>query len=1121
MASLKEYQMMFQLQAKLNSGFSGTMKSAQTELLTLQQRVQDLSRIQSDIAAYEKQQAAVEATRQKLSTLQQQYDNIQKEIQETEGFSSSLENQLLSKQQQIDKTSASLEKQTGKLDAMGAALENAGVDTGNLSSESSRLATEIEGVKTEEEAVAEKANNMGTSGAEAIDTLASALAAAGIVKMLKEIGEAYMTCVTNAADFEETMSTVEALSGASAAEMSALSEEAKALGASTKFTATEAAEAMTYMGMAGWGAQDMLNGMNGVLSLAAASGEDLARTSDIVTDNLTAFGLTAADTAHFSDVLAAAATNSNTDVSTMGETFKQSASIAGALGYSVDDVAVAVGLMANAGVKGSIAGTALKNTFNGLLEGATLTGEAFGEYEFSALQADGTMKSFGATIDELRYYFGQMTEAERVNNAMAIAGKRSYNGLLAILNATDEDYASLTDNIKNCSGAAQNMAKIKMNNMNGQLTLMKSAWDAVTISIGEQFLPEMTSLYEVGTDVLTWVNDMIQENPQLVSGFTAFIGVVGAATAGITGFAAAAKVVKALDLASMFTGPAAAIIGLTAVAAAQIAAVQTDLDNLVGGYHAAAEEYKTSAEEHQNNLDAIDTEAESTQGLVTQLRGLAEQSERTATEKSEMAEIVNQLNTAIPDLNLAYDAESDTLTGLTGSVEEYVSALYEAQKYQENVARAIELKEQIAELDEQLQAAKATAESTAATNKTFIDFATLGSGLDVMSAANERALMYTGETSAAVEELQGAYDAAQAELAEVESELDNYNAAQEEAAQATGGAIDYTQELIAAQDELRAKYDEVYLEALDSYRGQFSLMEEAAEVTTTSSSELLGNIDSQIGYWADYNTNLQTVMDNIASMASQGVDTSNIQAYLDAINDGSPEAAGAIAGLASASQEDLATIGESYGDLQTKQGETAQTTAELETEFAAALATMRGDMEGFVAAMNLSGEASSAASSTASSYINTFISYASQAYSAGQQMARNAVAGMRSVTGGAMPGYATGTTSAERGFAWVGENGPELMFFNGGEQILNAQQSAAFQKEHHASLLAPAETARPEAASSSATKIVAPYSPVYNISGVDRADDLESVLRSHDEFFREYIQDVIEDAEADAARRRF
>ena len=221
------------------------------------------------------------------------------------------------------------------------------------------------------------------------------------------------------------------LANSNTSEMAALTAEAKELGATTKFTAQQSANAMEYMAMAGWDAREMLNGMDGVINLAAAAGEDLAQVSDIVTDNLSAFGLKASDTAHFADVLAAAAANSNTNISIMGETFKSSSSVAGALGYSVEDVAVMVGLMANNAVKGSRAGTALRNIFNGLLGGVTLTAEAFGELDYSAVNSDGSMKGLMETVKDLRGYFDEMTEAERVNNAMAIAGMRGYNGLLA------------------------------------------------------------------------------------------------------------------------------------------------------------------------------------------------------------------------------------------------------------------------------------------------------------------------------------------------------------------------------------------------------------------------------------------------------------------------------------------------------------------------------------------------------------------------------------------------------------------------------------------------------------------------------------------------------------------
>lgn len=356
MASRKEYEMLFQLNAQMNSGFSGTFTKAQSEFAKLGNEIQNLSKVQSDISAYQKQQSAIESTAAKLENLKQQHDLLQKEINETAGSTANLEREKLKLEQRISDTEAALERQNQKLETTDAKLKEAGIDTSNLSGESAKLAAQIDNLKDKQGAAAEEAENFGDTSVQAFEAVQQAIAAAGVAAALKEIADAYMECVTIAADFEETMSTVEALSGASSDELAELTAMAKELGATTKFTATESAEAMTYMAMAGWDANQMLSGMDGVLQLAAASGEDLAMVSDIVTDNLTAFGLAASDTAHFSDVLAAAATNSNTSVAIMGETFKNCAAIAGALNYSVDDVAVAVGLMANAGIKGSNAG---------------------------------------------------------------------------------------------------------------------------------------------------------------------------------------------------------------------------------------------------------------------------------------------------------------------------------------------------------------------------------------------------------------------------------------------------------------------------------------------------------------------------------------------------------------------------------------------------------------------------------------------------------------------------------------------------------------------------------------------------------------------------------------------
>lgn len=550
----KQFEMLFALGAKLNSTFQGTFSSAQKVLQATQKELAALNKVNSDISSYQRQQAGLEKSKSQLQVYRDQLANTRDALQklnESENASASeikaLENQELALTNRIQSAELAIADKTKRLDEMEQKLKDAGVDTKNLTSATLELQGEIAKLTKQEEISAQEAENL-KNREDAFDALGSALVASGIIAGLNKLAEAYKECVELSMEFESTMSTVEALSGANAQEMRLLSQQAKQLGATTAFTANQSAEAMTYMGMAGWNAQQMMSGMDGVIALAAASGEDLAIVSDIVTDNLTAFGLTAADTAHFADVLAAAATNSNTSVSIMGETFKGSASVAGALGYSIEDVAVMTGLMANAGVKGSIANTALKNTFNGLLKGVTLTGAALGEVEFTAVNADGTMKGLSGTVDELRGYFDQMTESEKVNNAITLAGQRGYNGLLAILNATDEDYTSLTDSINNCSGAAQRMADIKLDNLQGDVTLLNSAADGLRTTLGGMYDNEMRGITQIGTEILTGINNFCEKNPALVKGIMAVVAELGLVVAGYTGFVAVKKAKNAVEV---------------------------------------------------------------------------------------------------------------------------------------------------------------------------------------------------------------------------------------------------------------------------------------------------------------------------------------------------------------------------------------------------------------------------------------------------------------------------------------------------------------------------------------------------------------------------------------------
>ena len=300
--------------------------------------------------------------------------------------------------------------------------------------------------------------------------------------------------VKTAADFDAGMSKVAAISGATGEDLDALRDKAREMGAKTKFSASEAAAAMEYMAMAGWKTEDMLGGIEGIMSLAAASGEDLATTSDIVTDALTAFGLSAQDSGHFADILAAASSNANTNVRMMGETFKYCAPIAGALGFSAEDVAEAIGLMANAGIKSTQAGTALRTIMNNLSGEVRITGAALGEVTIATTNADGSMRDLSDILADCRGAFSQLSESERAQAAEALVGKNAMSGFLALMNAAPEDIEKLSTAIDNCDGTAAQMAETMQDNLAGQLTILKSQLEELAISFGEMLMPAIRAI---------------------------------------------------------------------------------------------------------------------------------------------------------------------------------------------------------------------------------------------------------------------------------------------------------------------------------------------------------------------------------------------------------------------------------------------------------------------------------------------------------------------------------------------------------------------------------------------------------------------------------------------------
>lgn len=311
-------------------------------------------------------------------------------------------------------------------------------------------------------------------------------------------------------DFEASMSKVQAISGATAEDMQLLEEKAKAMGASTKFSASESAEALQYMAMAGWKTEDMLGGLEGIMNLAAASGEDLALTSDIVTDALTAFGLKASDSGHFADVLAKASSNSNTNVAMMGETFKYVAPLAGSLGYSIKDTATAIGLMANAGIKGSEAGTALRAMLTRMVKPTDDVAQAMQQLGIHMTNADGTVRPFAEVTEDLRAAFAGLTAEQQTQYAATIAGQEAMSGMLAIVNASEADYQKLSAAIADSDGAAKAMAETMQDNLQGQITVMKSALEGLGITFYGSLETPLKEVVETGIDYINRLNNSLK-----------------------------------------------------------------------------------------------------------------------------------------------------------------------------------------------------------------------------------------------------------------------------------------------------------------------------------------------------------------------------------------------------------------------------------------------------------------------------------------------------------------------------------------------------------------------------------------------------------------------------------
>ena len=532
----------------------------------------------------------------------------------------------------------------------------------------------------------------------------SKVAAAGVTGL---IGASTMVGM----GFEQQMSTVQAISQASAADMEKLNALAKKMGETTQFTAEEAGQGLEYMAMAGWKTQDMLKGLPGIMNLAAASGEDLGRVSDIVTDAMTAFGMAADESDRFADVLAQASSSSNTNVAMMGETFKYVAPVAGSLGYTIEEVALAAGLMANTGIKAEQAGTAMRTMFTNLAKPTKQMQGYMDALSLSLVDEKGEMKSLSQLLNDLRTGFSNLTEAEKAEYAAGIAGKEGMSGLLAIVNTSEDDFKKLTEEINNSAGAAEAMSKMRLDNLKGDLTLLSSAAQGAGIELYKGFSDDMreTAQYAVAwvssfTDRLEediptarrlmknfgkWLEEFfgpvmdigkwLAKNPQAIEG-----GIAGITSALLT-FKAVKAAKNGVKLLSSLSGivsawPVAAaglaigaIVGITtAIQEAERKATQQSLAEHFGDITLSLKDLEEAA---RNTLG---------EGLFQSIDELSEAGEKTSNFYASMQSGIREINKAGWKLSMGIEVDTQSYVS---AVDQYVNA---AQEY--ITSRGYELK---------------------------------------------------------------------------------------------------------------------------------------------------------------------------------------------------------------------------------------------------------------------------------------------------------------------------------------------------------------------------------------------------------------------------------------------
>ena len=1196
MSSRKEYEMLFQLNAQMGGNYSKTFRAAQQEIASMQKEIQALSKTQADISAYQKQQAAVEATRKRLEMLRQQYDNIQREMEETGNDSADMKNNLLAKQLQIDKTSASLEKQTEKLNALSGALEEAGVNTDDLTQSSGQLADKIDTLKKKQGEAADKAMTFGDKAGQAFNQVHEAIVAAGIAVALKEIYEYFASCAQASMDFESSITGVAKTTDLTDEELAAMSDSIKALSTEIPATTDEIAAVAEAAGQLGIQKDVLLDFTEIMTMLGTATNmtADEAATALARFANIT--GMSTDNYGRLGSVIVDLGNNFATTESEIVAMSTRLASAGKLAGLTEPEIMALAAAMSSVGIEAEAGGTAMTQTLNAIEKAVAKGGDDLSEFariagmsseEFSAAWKNDAMSALTSFIGGLGKLDEQGESTVLVLEDLGLTGIRQSNMLKSLGLAADQ-MTSAVDTANTAwqqNTALTNEANKRYATAQSRLTMMQNAYNNLKVAIGDAYTPALSEAYGVGTKVLNGIADFIKKNPALVNAITAFVGVIGAVVAALAAYAVAAKVAAAASAiltaaipgVNVIMGVTAAVAAITAGIVALATAAANDAVPSVKELTEAARGMREAMDEAKDTYNDTVTSTMAAAGVAETYIGKLEELEaaglNTDEQNRQYHNTLALLCQVVPELSDYIDLETDTIEGgtaalranteawkqnamqkayqeqLTQLYSQYSAVLIEAEENSIGLTRAQydleaankKYNDTLDRMDELWADAAKQAEDY---NKEYYGMADATSFLsqeyydlqnslydinDEISTAEAQARNY----QKAMDDDAEAVADAEAEIALAEEAVKNLTAAMDDGTgsseEAAAQAQEFQDVISGVQEKINAlteAYTEAYNAAYESVSGQYQLWDEAAAVVATSAGSINSALESQIAYWQNYNTNLQ-------SLTERSADIEGLSDVIASFADGSSESVNAVAGMASATDEELAAMVANWQTLQQEQQNASGSIADLKTDFTNTMDELQTELAADIEAMNLSDEARQSAQDTIQGFINGATSMLPQVTAAYTRIANAAKAALSTSgtgTAGSIPGYAVGTQSAAPGFALVGEHGPELVYFNGGEQVMTAEETAAMREsmEIQAVTFAPqllqalhairggdALSAEPGAGSSGVSLQV-----VFQIQGNATPEAVEA-LRDYGDEFAERVLEVMEEAGIDAGRRAY